>query len=38
MSTDMTGIIALAILVVVVTLIGMIWGGAPYRRKGSTKK
>ena len=38
MSTDMTGVIALAILVVVVTLIGMIWGGALFRRKGSTNK
>ncbi|HEY5157017.1 MAG TPA: hypothetical protein VII93_03535 [Anaerolineales bacterium] len=38
MTTDMTGIIALAILVVVATLVGMIWGGAPYRRTRSTKK
>jgi hypothetical protein len=37
-TTDMTGIIGLAILVVIVTLVGMVWGGAPSRRKGSTKK
>jgi len=34
----MTGVIGLAMLVVIVTLVGMVWGGAPSRRKGSTKK
>ena len=37
-TTDMTGVIGLAMLVVIVTLVGMVWGGAPSRRKGSTKK
>ena len=36
--TDMTGLIGLAILVVVVTLVGMVWGGAPARRKRAAKK
>jgi uncharacterized protein YneF (UPF0154 family) len=38
MSADTTGIIALAILVVVVTLVGMVWGGAIFRRKKITSK
>ena len=36
-TTDMTGIIGLAMLVVIVTLIGMVWGGTPSRRKGSRR-
>jgi hypothetical protein len=37
-SADTTGIIALAILVVVVTLVGMVWGGAISPRKKITRK
>ena len=37
-SGDTTGIIAMAILVVVVTLVGMVWGGAIIPRKNKPKK
>lgn len=37
MSVDMTGIITLAVLVVVVTVVGMVWGGASIHRKNRPK-
>jgi hypothetical protein len=34
----MTGVIALTILVVVITLVGVVWGGPGSRMNGNVKK